>query len=222
MIAILIATKAEAHFFLKHLAPVKKDGIYHYRGTIDGRNTALYLTRPGVAAKEQLRRFLRLYAWDAVVSTGACGNLTSELKRYDTVQIAYAAAPGQKMLTLARSGLTSVSVSHLVSDDKTKADLRAQTGAAVLDMETYTIAAIMAERDFARIPFSAVRVVDDLPGEENYLLKEKMLRAMTAATPSGKVKWGDIWRFGVWDYFRITLRRHSTARAIFAAVAHGS
>lgn len=217
MTGFLIATKTEAHFFLQHLAPVKKDGIFHYRGQIAGKNAALYLTRPGVAAKEQLRRFLRLYSFDRIVSTGACGNLTSELKRQDIVKIGMATAPGKKTITVATSGVTCVSVNHLVTGDKVKADLRAQTGADVLDMETYTIASIMAEKEFAATPFSAMRIVDDLPGEENYLLKEKMLRDMTAATPSGRPKWRDIWAFGVWDFFRITARRHAVARAIFAA-----
>jgi nucleoside phosphorylase len=220
VIAILIATKIEAHFFLKQLSPVKKDGVYHYRGMIGGRNAALYLTRPGVAAKEQLRRFLRLYNLDAVISTGTCANLTSELKRYDTVKISDVTASGKKNLTIAREGRTAVSVTHLIVDDNTKADLRAQTRADILDMETYTISAIMAEPDFARLPFSAVRVVDDLPGEENYLLKEKMLREMTATTPSGRMKLSDIWRFGIWDYFRITMRRHRIAHTIFAAVTN--
>lgn len=218
MTGILIATKGEAHFFLKHLAPVKKEGIFHYRGQIAGKNTALYLTRPGVAAKEQLRRFLRLYSFDRIVSTGACGNLTAELKRHDGVTIGFACALGKKTIPLAADGATCVSVNHLVTDDRVKADLRAQTGADILDMETYTIASIMAEKDFATIPFTAIRVVDDLPGEENYLLKEKMLREMTAATPSGKPAWRDIWAFGVWDFFRISTRRHAVARAIFEAV----
>ena len=219
MTGILIATKGEAHFFLKHLAPIKKDGIYHYRGTIAGKNRALYLTRPGVAAKEQLRRFLRLYTFEHVISTGACGNLTSELKRHDAVPIGFATAPGQKTIPIVASGRTSVSVNHLVADDNVKADLRQQTGADILDMETYTIAAIMTEKEFSKIPFTAMRVVDDLPGEENYLIKEKMLRDMTAATPSGRPRWRDIWAFGLWDYLRVSTRRHAVARAIFEATA---
>jgi nucleoside phosphorylase len=218
MTGILIATKSEAAFFLKHLSPVKKDGIYHYRGSISGKNTALYLTRPGVAAKEQLRRFLRLYTFERVVSTGACGNLTSELKRHDVVPIANAAHPAKKNIVIAQTGRTAVSVEHLVTTDNAKADLRAQTGADIIDMETYAIAEIMAEKEFAKLPFTAIRVVDDLPGEENYLIKEKMLREMTATTPSGKPRWRDIWAFGVWDYVRITARRHAVARAIFDAV----
>jgi nucleoside phosphorylase len=219
MTGILIATKGEAHFFLRHLAPVKKDGIFHYRGQIGGKNTVLYLTRPGVAAKEQLRRFLRLYSFARIVSTGACGNLTAELKRHDRVTIGFTCAPGKKTIPLAAAGATCVSVNHLVTDDRVKADLRAQTGADILDMETYTIASIIAEKEFAAIPFTAIRVVDDLPGEENYLLKEQMLRDMTAATPSGKPKWRDIWAFGIWDFFRISTRRHAVARAIFEAAS---
>ncbi len=219
MTGILIATKSEAAFLLNDLAPAKKDGIFHYRGNISGKNAALYLTRPGVAAKEQLRRFLRLYTFERIISTGACGNLTSELKRLDVVRIANAAYPGKKNIILTQTGRTAVSIEHLVTADSVKADLRAQTGADVVDMETYAIAAIMAEKEFAQLPLTAIRVVDDLPGEENYLTKEKMLREMTAATPSGNPRWRDIWSFGIWDYFRITLRRHAVARAIFDAVS---
>lgn len=218
MTGILLATKSEARFFLKHLAPVKKDGIFHYRGNLAGKNAALYLTRPGVPAKEQLRRFLRLYNFDKIVASGACGNLTSELKHGDAIAVAEASYPGKKNLVLGTKGGRSVTVDHLVSDDRTKADLRAQTSADILDMETYTIAAIMAEKEFAGLPFSVVRIVDDLPGEEKYLAKEKMLRDITATTPSGKPKWRDIWSFGIWDYFRITLRRHAVAQAIYKAI----
>ncbi|MBN8221746.1 MAG: hypothetical protein J0L53_12540 [Spirochaetes bacterium] len=218
MTGILLATKSEAQFFLKHLAPVKKDGIFHYRGHLAGKNTALYLTRPGVAAKEQLRRFLRLYNFEKIIAGGACGNLTSELKHGDAVIVAEASYPGKKNLVLGTTGYRSVTVDHLVTDDRTKADLRAQTGADILDKETYIIAAIMAEKEFARLLFCAVRIVDDLPGEENYLLKEKLLRDITVTTPSGKPRWRDIWNFGIWDYFRVTLRRHAVAQAIYRAI----
>jgi nucleoside phosphorylase len=219
MTGILLATKTEAYFLLKHLSPVKKEGIYHYRGRIAGKNSALYLTRPGVPAREQLRRFLRLYAFDGIISTGACGNLTSELKNGDRVRVSLATAPGKKTISLANHGRPCVSVQHLVTEDKVKADLRLQTRADIIDMETYAIASVMAEKEFARIRFSATRIVDDLPGEENYLIKEKMLREMTALSPSGKLRWRDITRFGLWDYWRITLRRHRIARLIYRAVA---
>jgi len=216
---ILLATKTEAYFLLKYLSPVKKEGIYHYRGRIAGKNAALYLTRPGMPAREQLRRFLRLYSFDAILNTGACGNLTPELKNGDFVRVSLATAPGKKTIPITGTGRPCVSVQHLVIEDHVKADLRRQTGADILDMETYAIASVMAEKEFARIPFSATRVVDDLPGEENYLIKEKMLREMTVLSPSGKLRWRDIMRFGLWDYWRITLRRHRTARLICRAVA---
>lgn len=228
MIGILIATKAEARSFLKYLTPLKKDGVYHYRGNIAGVSAALYLTRPGVSSPATLRRFLKLYAYDRIISTGACASLTSELPRLGIARIAEVAAPGKPNLVVAHGVLPeqttgdlayrrAVSVTHLVTDDNTKADLRTQTGAATLDMESYTIAKIMAEKEFARLPFSIVRVVDDLPGEESYLLKEKAMREITLRTPSGKLPPGEIWRFGMWDYFYIWYRRRALARQIFAA-----
>src|SRR5262245_55358182 len=96
MTGILIATKSEAHFFLKTLLPVKQEGIFHYRGKISGKNAALYLPRPGVSSPEQLRRFLRLYTYDEIISTGSCAALSSEVTRYESVQIGTAYAPGKK------------------------------------------------------------------------------------------------------------------------------
>ncbi|MBV6493364.1 MAG: hypothetical protein LDLANPLL_01380 [Turneriella sp.] len=218
MTAILIATKGEAYFFLKKLSSVKKEGIFHYRGIINGKKIALYLTRPGVRAKEQLRRFLRLYPWRNIIATGTCANLTSTLSHGDAVQIGCAVNADASTLQIAPTGVTAVSIEALVVKDSTKADLRSRTNADVLDMETYTIASVMAEAEFAKIPWSAIRVVDDTPGEEKYLLKEQMLREMLTNTPSGKLKWRDIWAFGVWDYIRILLRRHQMAKAIFTAV----
>ncbi|HRP67907.1 MAG TPA: hypothetical protein PLY93_00025 [Turneriella sp.] len=215
MIGILVATKNEAYFFLRYLTPVKKEGIYHYRGAIDGKKIALYLTRPGIAAKEQLRRFLRLYSWQKIISTGACANLTSALKQRDVVRIGTAKAISKPTLFIPHGEYTVVSAPVLVTDDSTKADIYRRTQADVLDMETYAIAAILSESEFNKIPWCAVRVVDDTPGEEKYLYKERMLREMTVRTLSGRLKWRDIWAFGLWDYFRITTRRHRIAKAIF-------
>lgn len=218
MILILAATRGEARLLLKYLDPVKKDGVYHFRGNIGGQNAALYLTRPGVDSPAGVRRFLRLYKPDLVISTGACASLTSELARYAPVKITEITAPGEGLVQLGPGGLRSVTVQHLVTDDKTKAGLRQQTGADVLDMESYALAKIFQEQEFAALQTVIVRVVDDLPGEESYLEQEKKLREWTLRTPSGRLKWRDKLRFGLWDYLCVLRRRGAVARAIFQAV----
>lgn len=219
MTAIILATRNEASELLRHLSAVKDRGIFHYRGTLAARNVALYITRPGVSSKEQVRRFLRLHKYDRVILSGSCASLSATFTHLQTVRVAQAVAPGEKILTLADSGVRTVSVRHLVADDAGKADLRAQTGADILDMETYSMAQIMAEAEFVSVPFSVTRVIDDLAGEEKYLHKERALREITMRTPTGRAGFTDILRFGVWDFSRITLRRRRVAAAIHRAVA---
>jgi len=216
--AIILATRNEASGLLRHLSAVKDSGIFHYRGTLAERNVALYITRPGIASKEQVRRFLRLHKYDRVILAGSAASLSAAFIHLQTVRVAQAVSPGEKILTLADSGIRAVSVRHLVTDDADKADLRAQTGADILDMETYSMAQILAEAEFVSVPFIVTRVIDDLAGEENYLHKERALREMTLRTPTGRAGLTDILRFGVWDFLRITLRRQRVAAAIQRAV----
>lgn len=218
MTAIILATRNEASQLLHPLSTVKDSGIYHYRGIVAGRNAALYICRPGVASKEQLRRFLRLHQYDRVILAGCSASLTSTLQHLQCVHVAQVISPGEKTLTLADAGLRSVSVRHLITDDATKADLYAQTKADILDMETYTVAQIMAEQEFTALPFTALRIVDDLAGEENYLNKERLLREMTLRTPAGNPTIAQILRFGIWDYLRILLRRRRVSAAVGRAI----
>lgn len=218
MIAVLIATRVEAQWLLRQLTPVKRAGIFHYRGKLAGKPAALFLTRPGVASREQLRRFLRLYTTDLVISSGACGSLTSELRALQAVQIGAVTNADREWLQLQSGKARCVSVNHLVQDDQEKAMLRERTGADVLDMETWTVAAIMNEAEFAGRRFIAVRVVNDLPGEEAWLNKEKHLRDLTVRRPSGRLTLPENIRFGVWDFAAITWRRRRVAAAIYRAV----
>jgi len=218
VIALLAATRAEAHFFLKSLRAVKSGGIYHYRGSIAGKAVALFLTRPGVASREQVRRFLRLHRFDALISCGATASLTAELAHLQHVLVGAVVKPGEKVITIATGAVKCVTVGHLVADDASKALLRETSGADILDMETYTLASIAGEKEFAAIPFYALRVVDDLAGEQQYLQKEQMLRDMTAGKPTGRPVWRDILRLGIWDFVRISWRRHRVARAIAGSV----
>ncbi len=218
MIALFAANRAEAHFFLKTLRGVKTAGIYHYRGSFAGKEVALFLTRPGVASREQVRRFLRLHRFDAIISCGAAASLTAELTRLQQVLVGAVVKPGEKVITIATGKHKCVTVGHLVADDASKALLRETSGADILDMETYTLAEIAAEKEFAKIPFYALRVVDDLPGEQKYLQKEQMLREMTAGIPTGRPAWRDIRRLGIWDFVRISWRRHRVGRTIAGSV----
>jgi nucleoside phosphorylase len=216
--AIILATRNEASRLLPGLSAVKDSGIFHYRGTLADRNVVLYITRPGVASKEQVRRFLRLYKYDRAILAGSCASLSAALTHLQTVRVAQAVSPGEKTFTLADSGVRAVSVRHLVVDDASKADLRAQTGADILDMETHTLAQLFSEAEFAALPFAAVRVIDDLAGEEKYLQKERALREMTLRTPTGRAGFTDILRLGLWDFALIMLRRRRVAAAIQRAV----
>ncbi|MFZ5631021.1 MAG: hypothetical protein ACOY5B_17940 [Spirochaetota bacterium] len=218
MIAVLVATRVEAQQLLRHLTAVKQEGIFHYRGKIAGKPAALFLTRPGVGSREQVRRFLRLYTTELVISAGACGSLTSELRRLQAVSIGSVTNADREWLQLQGGTAKCVSVGRLVKDDTEKAMLRERTGADVLDMETWTLVRILSEAEFATRRFVAVRVVDDLPGEENWLNKERHLRDLTARRPSGRLRVAEIIRFGIWDFFLVHRRRRQVASAIQRAI----
>lgn len=219
MIAVLVATRVEAQLLLRELTPVKREGIFHYRGKIAGKPAVLFLTRPGVGSREQVRRFLRLYTTDLVISTGACGSLTSELRSLQAVHIGSVTNADREWLQLQNGSARCVSVDHLVKEDAEKALLSDRTGADILDMETWTLAKILSESEFAARRFVAVRVVDDLPGEDSWLNKEQQLRDMTARRPSGRLRLREIVRFGIWDFYSIRRRRHRVAAAVYRAVA---
>ncbi len=218
MIAVLIATRVEAQQLMSRFTPVKREGIFHYRGRLAGKAAALFLTRPGVGSREQVRRFLRLYSTDLIIAAGACGSLTSSLRSLQVVQVGAVANADCEWLQLEGGATKCVSVGCLVRDDAEKALLRDRTGADILDMETWTIASILREAEFAGRRFVALRVVDDLPGEENWLKKEQQLRELTARRPSGRLSLKQIIRFGVWDFFSVSARRRRVSRAIAKAV----
>lgn len=218
MIAILVATKDEAEHLLRNLSPVKHAGIFHYRGYLAGKPAALYLTRTGVQSGEQVRRFLRLYKTDLVIATGACASLTSELRRLEAVTIKSVTTSDAPLLKLAEEGRHCVSVRHLVVAAREKALLREKTQADILDMETWTLASIMKEKEFIDRRFIAVRVVDDLPGDENYLMREKNWRDLKQGALKTSLSFREIFRFGVWDYCVLVFRKYRVSAAIRAAV----
>lgn len=220
MIAVLVATRVEAHKLLRQMTPTpaRLEGIFHYRGKIAGRPAVLFLTRPGVGSREQVRRFLRLYKTDLVIVAGACASLTSELRSLQAVHIGSVTDVDRNWLQLQSGAAKCVSVDHLVKTDAEKALLRDRTGADVLDMETWTLAKILSEEEFAARRFVAVRVVDDLPGEEQWLNREQQLRDWTARRPSGRLRLREVLRFGLWDFLSIQLRRRRVATAICRAV----
>lgn len=219
MIAVLVATRVEAQQLLRRLSPVKSEGIFHYRGKIAGKPAVLFLTRPGVGSLEQVRRFLRLYSTNLVISTGACGSLTSELRPLQLVHIGSVTNADREWLQLQNGKTRCVSVGHLVIGDAEKALLRERTGADVLDMETWTIARILNEPEFISRRSVFVRVVNDLPGDESWLKKEQHLRDLTARRPSGRLTFAEIIRFGLWDFVALLWRRRKVAAAIGRVVA---
>jgi nucleoside phosphorylase len=219
VIAVLVATQVEAQRLLRHMAAVKSKGIFHYRGKFADKPAAFFLTHPGVRSIEQVRRFLRLYDTDLVVSTGTCSSLTSNLRLLQPVLVGSVTNADCDWLQLQNAGVKCVSVRRAVRSDAERALLRERTGAEILDRETWSVAKIMSEAEFALRRFVAVRIVGVLPGEENWLNKEQQLRDLSARRPSGRLKPAEIVRFGIWDFFSIQARRRRVALAIERAVA---
>jgi adenosylhomocysteine nucleosidase len=118
-----------------------------------------------------------------VVSAGFAGALDPELRRYDAVMpnevldlhgqryTIDVGVPPEGRNPRIRAGRL-VTVDAIVRTAAEKAELRARTGADVVDMETCGVAALCSERS---IPFLSIRVVSDdahgdLPAEIATLL----------------------------------------------------
>jgi adenosylhomocysteine nucleosidase len=144
-----------------------------HEGTIAGRRVAWVVSGAGVAAAGQAATvLLEGHAPGLLVSAGFAGGLDPALARGALVLATGAVREGAPRLPLARpasllpaasTDVDIVTVDSIVATIAAKRDLRAATGAAIVDMETHAVAVAAAA---ARIPCASVRIVSDAAGDE--------------------------------------------------------
>jgi len=214
MTAILAVNPHEARQLIRKLAPLKLQGIYHYSGLILNKKVALYCTRTQAPALEQIRRFLRLYPFERVLCIGTAAALTGNLSQFDSVLVDEFISPDKKLLLLIKSKspatIRIVSVRGVISKDQDKAFLAETYQAQLLDQEFYRLASILTEEEFSMLIPVFIKVIDDVAGDERYLIREAQYRNVFTAPLSLKNFFELIYKiihFGIIDFIKIFIRK---------------
>ena len=144
-----------------------------HEGTIAGRRVTWVVSGAGiVAAGRAATALLEGHAPALLVSAGFAGGLDPALARGAVVLATGTVRGGAPRFPLARiaallpaasTDVDIATVDSIVATTAAKRDLRAATGAAIVDMETHAVAAAAAA---ARIPCASVRIVSDAAGDE--------------------------------------------------------
>jgi len=114
-------------------------------------------------AEASLRRFLAGNLPKLILTCGFAGGLNPELENGDVVYITGYAALDQKLAAADAKHASFFSAARIATTVAEKKQLRAATGADVVEMESGTILAICRE---SRIPCAMVRVISDTAGED--------------------------------------------------------
>lgn len=123
------------------------------------KNKRWFLVANGPGPRLVDRALERKHNVDRILSIGFCGALDPALRIGDIV------VSGEVPKTLGASFVQGgvVSVDRVAYTAREKCDLRAATGAAVVEMESAAVAQKAREWD---VPFGCVRVVSDLAGDD--------------------------------------------------------
>jgi adenosylhomocysteine nucleosidase len=171
-ILIVAADPMEFPGILRHATGVKPAGL-----PVDWSRTARLGTRElvlaangagALRAASAVDAALDNFAAEAIVSTGFCGALVSELASGDVVVGSAVSAGGRTFPVLYPEGLALhhmgvvCSIDHVAETAEEKRRLRA-SGGSVVEMEAGGVAGRAAARG---VPFYCIKVVTDLAGED--------------------------------------------------------
>jgi adenosylhomocysteine nucleosidase len=200
-------------------------GLSFHEGMIAGRRVAWVVSGAGSAAAGRAATLLlEGHSPALLVSAGFAGGLDPALARGALVLAAGALRKGAPRLPLARpDGLLPaeagdaeiVTVDAIVATAAAKRDLRAATGASIVDMETHAVASAATA---ARVPCASVRIVsdgaeDELPPDIARLVtpQSAFRRAGAALAAIGRkpAAAGTLWR--LWENAVVDGRALATA-----------
>ena len=123
------------------------------------KNSRWFLIANGPGPRLVERALERRQDVDRILSVGFCGALDPALRIGDIV--VSGEVPERVGASFVQGDV--VSVDRVASTAREKSDLRAATGAAVVEMESAAVARKAREWD---VPFGCVRVVSDVAGED--------------------------------------------------------
>ncbi len=136
-------------------------------------------------AEKAVRRFLAKNLPKLVLTCGFAGGLNPELKGGDVVFITGYAALGERLAEAEAKHASFFSAPRIATTVAEKKQLRAETGADVVEMESGAILAVCRE---SRIPSAMVRVISDT-ATENLPLDFNALSKPDMSLDYGKLAW---------------------------------
>ena len=136
-------------------------------------------------AENSLRRFLAKNLPKLVLTCGFAGGLNPELESGDVVFMTGYEAIGERLAGADAKHASFFSASRIATTVAEKKQLRAATGADVVEMESGTILAICRE---SRIPCAMVRAISDTAGED-LPLDFNVLSKPDMSLDYGKLAW---------------------------------
>ncbi|MCX7633931.1 MAG: hypothetical protein N2Z22_11430 [Turneriella sp.] len=205
MIALIIPTRSEASVVLRSLQLVKTP-LLHYRGMLSGRQVALFLVARSSIA--DIQKFLSLYRFDQVLFACAAFSLSPRFSPFAACTIQRIILPDGSYLPIGREGICCLAIPNFQKEALSLLDPSLQGGVEV------------AVRGFSAVVKSQIRgsyafcVIAAMPGEEQFLWRQQLLDEFSAARPKTHLRWREIMRFGLWDYYRLQARQHRVAAAM--------
>jgi adenosylhomocysteine nucleosidase len=174
---IVFAVDIEADAFARlttERRELQAAGLVFHEGTVGGRRVAWCVGGIGPAAATRAARLLVAgHRPQLLVSAGFAGGLDPAFPRGTVVRPTQAILAGAPATALPLAGplaspadapvITICTAERIVRTPAEKRDLFTRTGAAVVDMETFAVAAVA--RDFG-LPCAGVRVVSDAADDE--------------------------------------------------------
>jgi len=136
-------------------------------------------------AENSLRQFLAKNLPKLVLTCGFAGGLNPELKNGDVVYITGYAALEERLKDTDAVHASFFSAPRIATTVAEKQQLRAQTGADVVEMESGAILAVCREN---RIPSAMVRTISDT-AHENLPLDFNVLSKPDLSLDYGKLAW---------------------------------
>jgi len=153
------------------------------------------LKTPGVAilvtgigsrnAENSLRRFLENTRPEQVLTCGFAGGLNPELKSGEVVFMTASAPLEARLLAAGAQPATFYSASRIAATVAEKRQLREQTGADVVEMESGAILAVCRE---SQIPCALARAISDT-AHEDLPLDFNLLSKPDLSLDPGKLAW---------------------------------